>query len=97
MSNELNDKTGKALYRIDEVADILSVSRRTVYRLLAEGKLKGHSRNPRKPGMRITAWSVKEFIKKYELPPDYFLDKAFLLINRKKRSNPPCPFFHVTP
>jgi len=84
MSNELNEKTRKALYRIDEVADILSVSRRTVYRLLAEGKLKGHSRNPRKPGMRITAWSVKEFIKKYELPPDYFLDKSLPIYQPEK-------------
>ncbi len=66
----------KALYRIDEVGEILSVSRRTVYRLLSEGKLTGHSRKPGKPGIRITAVSVKEYVERYELPPDYFLDNS---------------------
>lgn len=65
----------KALYRIDEVAEILSISRRTVYRLLTEGKLKGHSNDPGKAEIRVTVASVKEYLERYELPTDYFLDK----------------------
>jgi excisionase family DNA binding protein len=76
MNNGTNGKIKKVLYRIDEVAEILNVSRRTVYRLLEEGVLIGHKRNPMKAGMRITVDSVERFLKKYELPPDYFLDKS---------------------
>ncbi len=65
----------KALYRIDEVMEILSVSRRTVFNLLTEGKLKGHNDSPGKNGMRITVKSVEEYLEKYELPPEYFKDK----------------------
>ena len=79
MSSRNHENTVKALYRIDEVAEILSVSRRTVYRLLAEGKLVAHSRKPGKSGMRITAWSIREFISKYELPSGYFLDNMLLI------------------
>ena len=76
MNNATNGKVMKALYRIDEVTEILNVSRRTVYRLLEEGVLIGHKRNPMKAGMRITVDSVERFLKKYELPTDYFMDKS---------------------
>lgn len=65
----------KLLYRIDEVAEILSISKRTVYRLLSEGKLKGHCNDPGKSEIRITSSSVDEYVSKYELSTDYFLDK----------------------
>lgn len=66
----------KALYRIEEVMEILSVkSPQTIYSLLAEGKLKGHNDKPGKSGTRITVKSVEEYLKKYELPTEYFADK----------------------
>lgn len=65
----------KALYRIDEVMEILSCSRGTVYNLLAEGKLKGHNDKPKMTGIRITVKSVNEYIENYELPAEYFTDK----------------------
>ena len=75
----------KALYRIDEVMEILSCSRNTVVNLLAEGKLKGHNDKPGKSGIRITVKSVNEYLEKYELPPEYFCDKETRLepISRK--------------
>jgi excisionase family DNA binding protein len=65
----------KALYRIDEVMEILSVSRSTVFNLLAEGKLIGHNDKPGKSGIRITVKSVNEYLENYELPAEYFTDK----------------------
>jgi excisionase family DNA binding protein len=65
----------KALYRIDEVMEILSCSRNTVLNLLAEGKLRGHNDKPGKTGTRITVKSVNEYLDKYELPAEYFTDK----------------------
>lgn len=55
--------------------EILSVSRRTVFNLLAEGKLVGHNDNPGNAGTRITVKSVNEYLEKYELPAEYFADK----------------------
>ena len=66
----------KALYRIDEVAEILSMSKRSVYRLLEEGKLIAHCNNPGKSEIRITVKSVEAYLEKYELPPEYFSDKS---------------------
>lgn len=65
----------KALYRIDEVMEILSCSRSTVYNLLSEGKLRAHNDKPRRDGMRVTVKSVNEYLEKYELPTEYFADK----------------------
>ena len=65
----------KALYRIDEVMEILSCSRNTVCNLLAEGKLKGHNDKPGRTGIRVTSKSVNEYLEKYELPSEYFADK----------------------
>jgi len=62
----------KALYRIDEVMEILSCSRNTIYNLLAEGKLRGHNDKPGGNGLRITVKSVNEYLERYELPTDYF-------------------------
>lgn len=65
----------KALYRIEEVTEILSCSRNTVINLLAEGKLIAHNDKPGRTGTRITVKSVNEYLKKYELPAEYFIDK----------------------
>ncbi len=65
----------KALYRIDEVAEILAISRASVYRLLEEGKLIAHCNSPGKSDYRVTVKSVEEYLAKYELPPEYFKDK----------------------
>jgi len=62
----------KLLYRIDEVAEILGVSRRTVYYLLEEGKLIGHNDKPEVSGIRILGSSIEEYVKRYQLPRDYF-------------------------
>jgi len=81
----MHEQTMKALYRVDEVAEILSISRRTVYRLFAEGRLVGHSRKPGKAGMRITAWSVTEFISKYEFPSGYFRENTYPIRQSEKK------------
>ncbi len=65
--------------------EILSVSRRTVFNLLIEGKLTAHNDKPGKNGMRITVKSVNEYIKKYELPPEYFKDKEIPLEEAPQR------------
>jgi len=57
---------GKLLYRVDEVAHRLSVSIRTVYRLLDAGELKGHNDTPGKKGLRITATSLDAYVGRYE-------------------------------
>jgi len=66
----------KALYRIDEVMEILSCSRNTVFNLLVDGKLKAHNDKPGKSGIRIISKSVDEYLERYELPLDYFKDKS---------------------
>lgn len=65
----------KTLYRVDEVMEILSCSRSTVFNLLAEGKLRGHNDKPGGKGIRVISKSVDEYVEKYELSPDYFKDK----------------------
>jgi len=55
----------KLLYRIDEVMEILAISRRTVYRLIEEGDLVSHNNNPGNKGMRITADSIEAYAVKY--------------------------------
>jgi excisionase family DNA binding protein len=59
----------KQLYRINEVTEILGISRRQVYNLLNEGHLKGHTRHPGKKGMRITRKSILEYIEIYTQNP----------------------------
>ncbi len=67
-----------ALYRVDQVMEILNCSRRTVYYLLEVGKLTGHNDSPGKNGLRVVASSVDEYVKRYELPQDYFVKKPAL-------------------
>jgi len=56
----------KLLFRPDEVADLLSCSKDTVHRLVAENELEPHSRKGGKKGLRITAKSVHEYVEKYK-------------------------------
>ncbi|SMC28527.1 transcriptional regulator, AlpA family [Desulfacinum hydrothermale DSM 13146] len=56
-TRELWDK--KSLFRIDEVAEILGVSRRTVYRLIEAGVL-DVVRVGLKRGLRVKASSIRE-------------------------------------
>ncbi len=65
-----------ALYRIDQVTEILNCSRRTVYRLLADGKLIAHNDNPGKQGTKIIASSVEKYIESFKLPKEYFNEKS---------------------
>jgi excisionase family DNA binding protein len=62
-------------YRVDQVMILLNISRSTVFNLLAEGKLRGHNDKPGRAGIRITVKSVEEYIDRYELSAEYFLDK----------------------
>ena len=77
MKKAPHDGYRKALFRIDEVMEILSMSRNTILNLLAEGKLTGHNDKPGKTGLRITVRSVNDYLKRYELLPEYFEDKCF--------------------
>ena len=65
-----------ALYRIDQVCEILNCSRGTVYSLLAEGKLIGHNDKPGKTGIRVTVKSVEDYLERYTLSKEYFLDRS---------------------
>lgn len=64
---------GKLLYRIDEVAKMISRSRSGVYELLKRGELVAHNPNPGRKGLRVTADSIKIFIEKYKIPADEFI------------------------
>jgi len=75
----------KLLYRIDEVAEMLSISKRTVYRLLGEGLLRGHSNDPGKSEIRITIFSIEEYVAKFELPTDHFCDKSHPITPLKRK------------
>ena len=57
----------KALYRIDEVAEMLSMSRRSVYRLLDAGELDGHNDSPGTKGLKVTGESILRYVDKYKL------------------------------
>lgn len=52
------------------------MSKRSVYRLLEEGKLIAHCNSPGKSEIKITVKSVEAYLEKYELPPEYFSDKT---------------------
>lgn len=56
------------LLRLDQVAQIIQVHPRTVRRYIDEGKLKGHNPNPGRKGLRVTVESLREYLRKYELP-----------------------------
>jgi excisionase family DNA binding protein len=55
-----NDKSEKRFYRPDEVAKLLSISRRTVYRMTNDGRLQGvkWGNGP----WRITAESISKLM-----------------------------------
>ena len=55
---------------------ILNVSRGTVFNLLAEGKLVGHNDKPGRNGIRVTVKSVEDYIERYTLSKEYFLDRS---------------------
>jgi hypothetical protein len=57
----------KLLYRVDEVAEILSMSKRSVYCLLETGDLVGHTAHPGKRGLRVTGESIVAYIEKYKV------------------------------
>ncbi len=57
---------GKLLYRVDEAAEILSISRATIYRLIDEGKLIGHNDMPGRKGLRVTGASIELYFEKYQ-------------------------------
>ena len=63
MSNNFDMKDearGEQLLRVNEVATILAVSERTIWRMIASGELKAvHVRGC----MRIYRWSVEEYLK----------------------------------
>lgn len=53
--------TIKQYYRVDEVAAILSVTKRTVYRLVEEGDIEVLYLRPGSKGMRFTADAVAAY------------------------------------
>jgi len=57
---------GKLLLTVNEVARALGLSRRTVYRLVEEGKLKRVHPTPR--SARITRESLEAFLRSLEAP-----------------------------
>lgn len=62
----------KALYRVKEVAFILSISESTVYNLVKDGELTGHSVHPGYKGLRIVAKSIESYVQKYEIPAEFW-------------------------
>lgn len=63
---------GKLLYRVDEVAKMISRSRSGVYELLKRGELIAHNPNPGRKGLRITVESINSFVGKYRIPKNEF-------------------------
>ena len=65
----------RALYRVDEVAEMLTCSRRKVYDLLSTGDLQAHHRDKRPGlrGLRITAVSVEVYLESGIIPKDEWL------------------------
>lgn len=58
------EKLSKLVYRVDETAELLRVSTRTVYRLIAEGALQAFRvRCKDQSPIRIPAKSIEEYIK----------------------------------
>jgi len=57
----------KQLYRVGEVASILSVSKRTVYRLLDDRLLIPHNVHPGRKGLRVLSTSIQEYVTKHQI------------------------------
>ena len=60
----------KKLYRTDQVAEMLGMSRRTVYRLLESGELESHNDSPGRRGLRVTVDSVENYLSKFRNKSD---------------------------
>ncbi len=60
-------KAKKVLYRVAEVAELLSVHRDTVYTLVQIGELVCHNRTPGRSGMRITGASIEAYVQRHLL------------------------------
>lgn len=65
--------------------EILSVSRRTIYRLLVAGELTAHNDMPGKNGIRISAKSLEKYLNKYELPQNFFEGKEVSGMGEKRK------------
>ncbi|WP_027715834.1 helix-turn-helix domain-containing protein [Desulfuromonas sp. TF] len=66
-------KSKKVLYRVSEVADLLSVHVDTVYTLVQIKELQAHNRAPGQKGMRITGKSIEGYIERHLVDvDDYF-------------------------
>lgn len=61
----------KQLYRVREVAAILSCSERTVYRLIKDGFLASHKPHPGHKGTKVLAKSIREYVENYTLPEEF--------------------------
>ena len=59
----------KLLYRIDEVAEQFSISVRSVYNLIYEGKLEAINDHRGKKGLRVTGKSMEKFIEENKIDP----------------------------
>lgn len=55
----------KLLYRVDEAAYVLAISRRQVYYLIEAGELIAHNDSPGRKGLRIVVASVGAYAEKY--------------------------------
>ena len=66
----------KLLYRIDRVAKMLSVSRRSIYRLLEQGELEGHNDSPGKRGLKIIAESILKYAERHKIKLEGFEEEA---------------------
>ena len=64
MDGELRSTTDKPLLRVGEAADILSVSRWTIYRWVEQGRLRGTKIG--KGSLRIVRESINELIDHHE-------------------------------
>ncbi|PIU58327.1 MAG: hypothetical protein COS89_00930 [Deltaproteobacteria bacterium CG07_land_8_20_14_0_80_38_7] len=62
----------KRLYRVDEVGEMLSVSTKTVRRLISRGELIGHNDSPGRRGLRVTVESLEKYIERYKGNPGSF-------------------------
>lgn len=67
----------KFLYRVDEVAEMLSMSKRSVYYLLDQGELEGHNDSPGKRGLKVTGESILRYVERYKIQVEGISDKAF--------------------
>jgi len=64
--------TDPILLKPRRVAMLLDCSIRTVYELVKNGELIGHSHHRSLRGLRVTTESVKEYTEKYKIPQTSF-------------------------